>query len=669
MGGDEQIAGDVNMSKIQQAIWGYSSGHHLLASSASLSNQSVKILEPLTDLSGSEMVGAFDGYLTGCPLPSDNCYALSKTWYASEMSRPGCVWTHTLLLDYSSMYNLRTIDLESLFQRPNINEAGWKDQYSNPIQAVLQGNNVLNYDPDAYRTALNMFSLMTHHLDPIIIAATNVNLFNEALELLISLAGLDFFSEISFCTGSFSNRTVNRVQLDVQIVPVNLFKLVSRANQKSVTFTEFPKSFDNSNDFAVDRIIAGEDFYAIKEFVLFCGSQYYKRRYWRLFADIYKTIVKLEDFSINKTVSILQDQLSKEDILIIMGKIFETIFSPAQCKLERNPKTLIKVLFDFLTTDRESINVDNGIEYKTLISVLNWLWGQYHQQMLESLPQLMDNTLNTIGEKAVKYIATLIELDDYSLLLHENVDVCLLMLRFNWRLALCENVWKQSKNIQVEALRELKNFSAEFNIKENPCLNILYLIFKTSDYDLSNELYKTFGDLSVEAFFEWYDTQKGNATSLKLWYMLCRKNQVLSISKLETIQNPALFESVISLLDPYDNNVKSILPDVWEKLYKRFCRDDSAYSVRSEFAQFVLPIILQSNRLFSKELLKFVFLTVHKVLASDDMDYYKWERLSVLLPEVAWYNSWDKCKRLRKAAKLRKYDIDFGNSVSDNNRR
>lgn len=82
-------------------------------------------------------------------------------------------------------------------------------------------------------------------------------------------------------------------------------------------------------------------------------------------------------------------------------------------------------------------------------------------------------------------------------------------------------------------------------------------------------------------------------------------------------------------------------------------------------AQFVLPIILRSENSFSSDFLQFSFSTVHTLLANDEMEYNKWEQLSNLLPEVAWYNSWDKCKRLRKAAKQRSLSIDFSRKNKD----
>ncbi|WP_302642779.1 hypothetical protein [Dysosmobacter sp.] len=131
------------------------------------------------------------------------------------------------------------------------------------------------------------------------------------------------------------------------------------------------------------------------------------------------------------------------------------------------------------------------------------------------------------------------------------------------------------------------------------------------------------------------------------------------MSKLTRIEDATLFEVVIDVLDPYDDDLLQVAPTVWEQLYQKFCGISAAYSVRIKYAQFVLPIILRSDNCFADELVRFAFTTVHKILANDNMDYCRWEKLSELLPDVVWYNSWDKCKRLRKAARRKQYDVDF----------
>ena len=43
------------------------------------------------------------GYLTGFPLGEEGAYALIRTWPAPEVERPGSVWSHVLLIDFSEL--------------------------------------------------------------------------------------------------------------------------------------------------------------------------------------------------------------------------------------------------------------------------------------------------------------------------------------------------------------------------------------------------------------------------------------------------------------------------------------------------------------------------------------------------------------------------------------
>ena len=74
----------------------------------------------LSDLSGSTGGEQFDPYLTGYPVESAGYYALARTWPAPEMPRPGCVWTHTLLIEMDLVATLAHPDsLLGLFRRPD----------------------------------------------------------------------------------------------------------------------------------------------------------------------------------------------------------------------------------------------------------------------------------------------------------------------------------------------------------------------------------------------------------------------------------------------------------------------------------------------------------------------------------------------------------------------
>lgn len=104
---------------VHQALHGYMDGHRLLASSISLKPRDAKLVATLSDASGSTANLEDAGYLTGYPLREAGLYALAKTWPAPEMPRPGCVWTHTLLVDFADLAAVQELAfLAHLFVRP-----------------------------------------------------------------------------------------------------------------------------------------------------------------------------------------------------------------------------------------------------------------------------------------------------------------------------------------------------------------------------------------------------------------------------------------------------------------------------------------------------------------------------------------------------------------------
>ncbi|MCF8204749.1 MAG: hypothetical protein K9J82_06740 [Methylotenera sp.] len=105
--------------KVHQALHGYSDGHRQLACSARLSPQDAKLVLVMSDVSGSGVASEGSSYLTGYPLSESGMYALARTWSAPEMPRPGCVWTHTLFIDFPDLAAIGAPSrLAKLFARP-----------------------------------------------------------------------------------------------------------------------------------------------------------------------------------------------------------------------------------------------------------------------------------------------------------------------------------------------------------------------------------------------------------------------------------------------------------------------------------------------------------------------------------------------------------------------
>jgi hypothetical protein len=107
---------------VDQALYGYEDGHRLIASSVPIGAEPGRILRSLTDMAFD---GEADSYLTCLPLVELGRYALIRSWPAPEVTRPGAVWSHVLLVDFVDLGALDHLGvLASLFKRPKTGKDG-----------------------------------------------------------------------------------------------------------------------------------------------------------------------------------------------------------------------------------------------------------------------------------------------------------------------------------------------------------------------------------------------------------------------------------------------------------------------------------------------------------------------------------------------------------------
>lgn len=118
------------MTKIHQALYGYREGHRLLASSLKLSAADRQRMGVQTDNSDAGKSGEWEALLAGYPLES-GLFAWSLTWPAPEMPRPGCVWSHSLIVDPADLPALGPADFLAAFRLPT---AGEESLYSRPLE-------------------------------------------------------------------------------------------------------------------------------------------------------------------------------------------------------------------------------------------------------------------------------------------------------------------------------------------------------------------------------------------------------------------------------------------------------------------------------------------------------------------------------------------------------
>lgn len=202
---------------LQQALHGYAEGHRLLASSIDLPSRDAKTLLMMSDASGPAATIGAEGYLTGFPLTESGHYALARTWPAPEMPRPGCVWTHTILIDFSDIPSLASADdLQGLFRRPEGNEGSYRVRIDHVPSGKMER---LGASDDLARRIL--YGLYGEPTKPIVSSASDVPT-RDALALAIwGQQWPRLRRSFRFCTLSFADRSSANATFDLQFLPTS----------------------------------------------------------------------------------------------------------------------------------------------------------------------------------------------------------------------------------------------------------------------------------------------------------------------------------------------------------------------------------------------------------------------------------------------------------------
>jgi hypothetical protein len=205
-------------ARIHQAIHGYREGHRLLSSSLSLSADSARAMLVLSDMSGPAMQPGFDEYLTGYPLPGSELFVFAKTWYAAEMQRPGCVWTHSLLLSREQVSQASAAHLLSKFRRPQ--QEGVESAATTPLELDDDTADAVKVAGFVDATAAAaLVDAVLGQARPVIVTVEKASQLEFAFLRLWEELWPAARSRFSFCTGALMPRSVAGALMDLQAVP------------------------------------------------------------------------------------------------------------------------------------------------------------------------------------------------------------------------------------------------------------------------------------------------------------------------------------------------------------------------------------------------------------------------------------------------------------------
>ena len=638
---------------IQQTLHGYSNGHHLLESSILLSDEAKRKMDMLSDLSNTEISEEFSAYYTGYFLEKEKLIVFAKTWYAHEMARPGCVWTHSVLIDLHDLaFCADNITyLLSLFIRPNIE--GTQNSYDEPLEIIVS-KTVNDYFDD--KKLQYLIWIMIGQEPPNFVISKNSEEYIKELLLVWFTCYNELHQDFSFITSTSSIKSESDNVISLQFSSSNARNnMVNLSNSIALMknideVQKFPPWVINTRDLIV--------YNKWKEFL----------KFKKLFS-----IQGIKSLSLTMFIKLYSCFNVGNELIDIYGSL-ELID-----KVFQNQKSSVGNNFLNLYFDGKFEDWGNYQSYSNLvIASLKFTWICLPLTVLEELirrafvtdvinskkiVQYLVNLENPeIQEKYLTFYANLLSPSNFEIFTEMDYSVCNVLVTINPILANCPTIWRQSIGFQQAIFDSLKICKNRDSLEKS----IIKVILSTSYFDFSDDIYAIWGEEAVLEFLECligiqFTKQLNSSKMLEI----CRQNSSMAAQMLsERFRefSPDQMLVLFKIIDPYSDMISI---DILVCVFFLLKIIELSEEQKNEVADMYLPFILRGNYNFPDKIVAFSVLNIHERLLRLSYPEVKWRKLQRLLPEASFFNQWDKCKRLRKAMKKRGVNVKQLNAYND----
>ena len=636
---------------IEQTLYGYNKGHGLLASSFPVRpNNDSSLMSVLSDWTGFRNELGEDSYMTFYPLSNGEKYAFAKTWYAEEMERPGCVWTHTLIVDLKEMdrnFDFRVLD--DYFRRPQ------KDDYEFYQHKI----DIDNFETRNSNVVFNMFddtSLLVLYL---LLLGNNKNLFiymdkaQRAYQALcfylLQYLPLDMLKWISLSTGSASRRKFGSEDFSIQFTD----------NITNISLSNAPWKGK----------IAKENF-TIGLLYIFEQS---KRE-----NDTFPSLIRLfrEDIKDEKEKLFAFAMLMKELDTALNEKVGEKEYANVLSLLEEYfPKQNegIRLKSNFLS---EKISSLYGTEEDYLFQIASLKNDSFLHPLLTHFTQrlmVLDKNSHNAYVDLMGKIARIEHPNEtaYNALLyavdHMEEEELLRMVNNNWEhiLPLLNNnerffdagMWlrlsaKQFNDIFL--MYDSHNFES-FKHWDELLKKVLVSETLTGE-NISSQLVINANDAVKMIFDSANDSHLSVVSPFLLLSCMQKKQDFLGWLGRQKFINERVEKFIIHQIDPTSIYVKESQSCSWKALLEA---DNGGKSI--DFYLYLYILAHNWKDRLSVEMLKHGFYPIYKELSKSKLSSKDWDRISSVTPNRYFIANWDKCKILSRGLVdyLKDCDVDI----------
>jgi hypothetical protein len=633
--------------KLQQALFGYRDGHNLLATSTALNPRVRQFLATITDSSGPESVEGFEGAFTGLPVPETDFYALFCTWPALEMPRPGCVWSHVILIQLADLARIpELLRLRELCARPSlpIYATRYEQSLALDIPGVEEYGNGM---PDEKRLHYLVRALYQHPEGGVVILDEESSPWENSIFSVWAQQWPRLRREFAFSTGSLGDRRLAGIAFDLQIAPVSSERLWRRTGAPTLLLnflTPAPEPFGVVIPPWVavteEDLRKGSD-RRFRQFLFDYGSDIEKPRaaFGRL-AAIYKQIGMASESDWRELLCSVGESFPAQTEAVRLKRWLVTL--PASL----NPPNKLErawAIVSFLLDSHHSAAYPS-LDFDFANSAVA-LWKEKRDQTIALLSRLVQREESVASMSFALGIASAIDSVSLRAIAEGHGELVSLVIRHNPALAFEIDTWKLGGHIQTQVYETLTTLS----LSQMDWGRIVGAMLIASTYLSVRESVKMAGQFAMSGAFRWLEHQVAEEVlPSHAWRDALASPAVAMLTQTKNLQPAQL--ALTAWCAP-TGEVRQTLSASREDVQR--LSDESPDAIPSPLriptAFLLLTIGLKENGDAAAKLILRNFFTVHEALASGEHSSESWSLLSLELPALGWWHDWDRCKKLRRA--------------------
>lgn len=632
---------ELALPPIQQTIHGYSEGHRLLASSVRLPKDAERLILLLSDLSGSTGGEEFDPYLTGYPVESAGYYALARTWPAQEMSRPGCVWTHTLLIRDELLAGLiRPELLMPLFRRPS-NLSGYSEyQEEIPTPEGFQDGDADLSDTTQIAPSLaeRLLRALYGSSDPrIVLAVPRYALADAPLLWIWRLQWQSLRRRFTFCGGSRGLRSLDGEPFVLQAALERDLRRLDRGPTPPslVPWTAEEVFADEQWVREAAEACAGSAGKPLRVFIDRVGRGLPgDTRLFRPVVQAYMILARHSDLDVvDELIGFAAKEYPKADL----GRDFKRAILGDNL----GGLTDSELIRGLATTENyQAFDADAlGIRAKAAS-----LWSS-EETAWRLLVQLLSGRRNPLGEEVVLGLATSMPPTFLRAATDAPFEVLRGIISRNPSLASSEHLWDSpaTHSRAAQALAACKDALVSESHR------VIGVALEAKADPVNPSLIDVFGPASVATVLEWLNQKPARQLPQGWQASLAGQSPEMLVWMHSHEVHPATADFILAILNFEMVLANPLLPLV---LVRHL---DSEDAVSISVAARVLQAAMSSTAV---DLASVTLDVVYQAAAASRLPDAAWHGLSPMLPESYWWPGWDRCLRLRKgiAEKFRNED-------------